>query len=214
MIEIKGEIKIQTKTSTLYFDIKVNKGDVSLIIGSNGSGKTTLFDIITGNRNLDKGVLKVDSKKPIAYALQDIDNCLLPWLSIIENIQLPNKLFTFNDFDNDKVYKTLQKFNLFHRKDDYPYKLSGGEKQIINFIRTIYSPSEILLFDEVFSSMHSDTKKIAKEIFKEEMNDKTILFVTHDSADLTLIHNREFAFLDNSLVEIDNEHAKEILNQI
>jgi len=214
MIEVKGEIKIQTKTSTLYFDIKINKGDVAFIIGSNGSGKTTLFDIITGNRNLDKGILKVDSKKPIAYALQDIDNCLLPWLSIIENIQLPNKLFTFNDFDNDKVYKTLQKFNLFHRKDDYPYKLSGGEKQIINFIRTIYSPSEILLLDEVFSSMHSDTKKIAKEIFNEEMNDKTILFVTHDSADLTLIHNREFAFIDNSLVEIDNEHAKEILNQI
>lgn len=214
MIEVKGEIKIQTKTSTLYFDIKVNKGDVAFIIGSNGSGKTTLFDIITGYRNLDNGILIVDTKKPIAYALQDIDNCLLPWLSIIENIQLPNKLFTFNDFDIEKVYKTLQKFNLFHRKDDYPYKLSGGEKQIINFIRTIYSPSTILLFDEVFSSMHSDTKKIAKEILKDEMNDKTVLFVTHDSADLTMIHNREFAFIDNSLVEIENEHAIEILNQI
>lgn len=214
MIDVQGEIKIQTKTLPLCFNFKINKGDVCLIIGSNGCGKTTLFDIITSNRYLDKGVLKVNTVKPIGYALQDVDNCLLPWLSLIENIQLPNKLSIFNDFDINKAYRALKMFNLFHRKDDYPYKLSGGEKQIINFIRTIYSPSEILLFDEVFASMHSDTKKIAKDIFKEEIKDKTILFVSHDSADLTLHHNREFAFIDNSLVEIDNEHAKEILIQI
>jgi ABC-type nitrate/sulfonate/bicarbonate transport system ATPase subunit len=214
MIKVQGEINIPTKTSPLCFDIEINKGDACLVIGTNGSGKTTFLDIIGGNRKLDKGRLILNSEKPIGYALQDVDNCLLPWFSVIENILLPNKLFPTDNQNDEKLKNILQQFNLLNRKDDFPYKLSGGEKQIVNFIRTILSPSEILLFDEIFAAMHSDTKKIAQDILKDEIKGKTTLFVTHDADDLALPHNRNFAFINNALVEIDIEHAKRMLNKI
>jgi len=126
MIKVQGEINIPTKTSPLCFDIEINKGDACLVIGTNGSGKTTFLDIIGGNRKLDKGRLILNSEKPIGYALQDVDNCLLPWFSVIENILLPNKLFPTDNQNDEKLKNILQQFNLLNRKDDFPYKLSGG----------------------------------------------------------------------------------------
>jgi ABC-type nitrate/sulfonate/bicarbonate transport system ATPase subunit len=213
MIKVQGEINIPTKTSPICFDIKINRGDVCLIIGTNGSGKTTLLDIIGGNRKLDKGTCVINSNKPISYALQDVDNCLLPWFNVIDNILLPNKLFVTNNQNIEKAHYFLKQFSLFNRIYDFPYKLSGGEKQIVNFIRTIFSPSEILLFDEIFAAMHSDTKKIAQDILKDEIKGKTTLFVTHDKDDLVLPHNRNFAFINNQLVEVGIEQANEILNK-
>lgn len=213
MIQIKGKLKIPAKLITLSFDLDIQEKEVCLIIGPNGCGKTTLFDLITGNRTLDEGLVKTDTAKAIGYALQDVDNCLLPWLTIIENILLPSKVKNIAMFDTKKIEETLDMFGLLQRKDDYPYKLSGGEKQIINFIRTIYSPSDIFLFDEILSAMHNNSKQYAKEIIRNRSIDKTMMIISHDKEDISLPHNRILAFQNNTVIDIDDKQALKILTE-
>ena len=66
-------------------------------------------------------------------------------------------------------------------------KLSGGEKQLVNYLRAILSGKEILLLDEPFSAMDKNMEKyVCSKLL--EMEDKTIIMITH---------NVEKDFLDN-----------------
>jgi ABC-type nitrate/sulfonate/bicarbonate transport system ATPase subunit len=198
---------------TLSIDFRLNKGDLAVLVGANGSGKTTILDLIAGVRKPDTGkVIAEPANLPIAYAVQDSSSGLLPWRSILSNVLLPS-LVAHQSPENTrgKALSLLTQFALADRQRDFPYQLSEGEKQIVNLIRALCTPAEILLLDEPFSSLNSRTRALAKENLLQAAKSRTSVLVTHDPADLEWPFNRLLRITDSSIQEVDLSEAKTFL---
>ncbi|MEW8410600.1 MAG: ATP-binding cassette domain-containing protein [Candidatus Thiodiazotropha sp.] len=199
----------------LYINAAFEAGDFVLIVGPNGSGKTSFLDLIAGVRPYQGGsITGLIPDLPVAYAVQEPHGSLLPWRSILSNILLPSHLSSQGEGLITEARELLNKFGLLDRADDFPYTLSGGEKQAINFIRTICTPAYIRLFDEVTASLHSSFKSVARDILPENRESTTTFFISHDSSDFILPFNRFFAIQRGSLKEISKDDAKEVISHV
>ncbi|MBI5557630.1 MAG: ATP-binding cassette domain-containing protein [Deltaproteobacteria bacterium] len=200
---------------TLRVNVSFEQGDFVLVVGPNGSGKTSFLDLIAGVRVCATGMVKgIAPNQPVAYAVQEPHGSLLPWLSIISNILLPSSLGSSVESQESKARSLLDRFGILHRADDFPYRLSGGEKQAINFIRTICTPASIRLFDEVTASLHSSFKHVARDVIPMT-NEKTItFFISHDITDLVLPFNRFVAIKGGAVHDISNSDAEELMSHV
>ena len=202
-------------THRLYINNTFFEGDFVLIVGQNGSGKSSLLDIVAGIRQPYSGSLEgVSFDRQIAYAVQDPQSSLMPWLSIISNILLPSSLASKNNGQTNKATELLDRFGLLHRANDFPYYLSGGEKQAVNFIRTICTPASLRLFDEVTASLHSSFKHVAHDVLNTTCDSTCTLFISHDISDLILPFNRYLVIKGNIVVEVSKSDAKEIMSNV
>ena len=178
--------------NNLSFEIL--KGDKVGIIGKSGSGKSTLLNIILGFLPLQSGSFTVDDvniknddsnwRDLLGYVSQ---NTYLLDDSIINNI-----LFGFNvdNIDYEKVDKIITDLDLNSFIENLPNglntivgengaKLSGGQIQRLGVARALYKDCDILILDEVTSSLDSETEsKVMNSIYKSVI-DKTLVIVTH-----------------------------------
>ncbi|NTW31958.1 MAG: ATP-binding cassette domain-containing protein [Bacteroidetes bacterium] len=216
VIEIKdGQINyIGSNKNLLKFNLLIHENDFSIFVGKNGCGKTTLLDTLIGFRQLQNSSTYYNAYDTVAYCVQDFNGGLFPWLSLINNILLPLK--TTSNYRNDienYAFDLLKRFNLFDRKNDFPYQLSGGQKQVVNIIRTLCTPSKLLLFDEPFSSLHSDNINVARLIIGELGGKKTIILISHTQDDLLLPINRYFTFENNDICDSTKDKVSLFLNE-
>lgn len=215
MISFKEVVISLDKKGGRYLSINgdFDVGDFVLIVGQNGSGKTSLLDLIAGVRSPLSGIFKrLGYNDPVAYAVQDPQSSLMPWLSIIDNILLPSILTGGGVSKRNEVNDLLKKFGLLHRAKDYPYYLSGGERQIVNFIRAMYTPARIRLFDEVTASLHSSFKQVAYDVLECTNDDVCTFFISHDKLDLSLPFNRFLAIKEGYVKSVSKNEAEEILS--
>ncbi|MGL5328136.1 MAG: ABC transporter ATP-binding protein, partial [Peptostreptococcaceae bacterium] len=148
--------------------IDIEKGDCISIIGESGSGKSTLMKICSDLISISKGDILYNGKsykeynplelrKKISYCVQ------IPYLfgrNVYENLEFPFKI-RHEKMDKPKVIDLLNKFKLdksYLEKDIN--SLSGGEKQRISLIRNLVYTPQILLLDEVTSSLDNENTKI------------------------------------------------------
>lgn len=159
---------------------KVKEGEIISIVGPSGCGKSTILSIIS---NLDKdyigNIIKKDNLR-FAYMLQS--DALLPYLTIYDNALIGLKVKKELNKDNiEYVNKLLKLYNLDEFKDNYPNNLSGGMRQRLALIRTLALNPDILLLDEPFSQLDSQTRLVISndvhKIIKE--TNKTAILVTH-----------------------------------
>lgn len=197
----------------LDVSLRLTKGDVALLVGPNGSGKTTLLDVVAGVRVLDAGTMeRPRAFQPIAYAVQDSISGLLPWRTIAENILLPARLHgQVGDEMLAQSHRLMEMFRLRERADDFPYKLSGGEKQAANLIRTLCTPCSLALIDEVLASLHHDLRSRAKTELATWLDQRTALLVTHDPDDLDLPFTRFFAINGGTVHEVERGDVVKVL---
>ena len=176
------------------FDIKKNESVA--ILGNSGSGKSTLVNIFSGllqatseqliinNENLNTNNI-VPLKNFIAYLPQDI---FFINGTIKENIALGIDPNLINDYDIFNALKLASAYdfvmglpnNINSPMGELGTKFSGGEKQRIGIARAMYFNKDILIFDEITSSLDKETaRKIKKEILKLNKI-KTMIIITHD----------------------------------
>jgi ABC-type multidrug transport system fused ATPase/permease subunit len=177
-----------------FFTLKKNESIG--ILGNSGEGKSTLVNIFSGllqinsgqliinNKNLDTNNI-VSLKNFIAYLPQDI---FFINGTIKENIALGIDPNLINDYD---IFNALKLANAYEFVMDLPNNInssmgevganfSGGEKQRIGIARAMYFNKEILIFDEITSSLdRENAKNIKKEILKLNKI-KTMIIITHD----------------------------------
>lgn len=202
-------------TRKLRVNASFQQGDFVLVVGPNGSGKTSLLDLIAGVRQCASGKLNgIAPGQPIAYAVQEPHTSLLPWRSILSNILLPSRLGGTPNDQEAEARALLDRFGLLNRANDFPYRLSGGEKQAINFIRTICTPAVIRLFDEVTASLHSSFKRVAREVLPTANDRTTTFFISHDIGDLVLPFGRFLAIYDGTVREVTKADAEEMMSHV
>jgi osmoprotectant transport system ATP-binding protein len=195
MIEFKNIKKSYKDTSVLKnINLKIDKGEFVVFIGSSGCGKTTLLKMINKLIKPTSGEIFIDGKnienenpielrRRIGYVIQQTG--LFPHMTVRENIELIPKLQKLDDNKIEtKTKELMEMVGLDPNKfiDRYPCELSGGQQQRVGVARAFAIDSEIILMDEPFSALDPITRgDLQEELFNlhQEVK-KTIVFVTHD----------------------------------
>lgn len=165
----------------------VNEGETLAITGHIGSGKSTLLKIILKLKQPNSGDIFVKSKCIHDYNIKEYftivsympQNCTLFNRSIVDNIIYNNR-----DITEQHVKYILKKYNLmkhFGQGLDVPSKtLSGGQRQLIWFLRIYFQNPEIIILDEPTASLDLETKQLFVELLGTFFKEKTKIIVTHD----------------------------------
>ena len=213
MIKIdKISKKFDKKKIFNKISFNINDNEKLLIIGPSGCGKTTLIICINGLEKIDSGNIylndvnvknidKVYLKNKIGMVFQNYN--LFPHLTVGENIALAPtilKLGTKKEINNT-VRELLEKVNILDKINEYPKKLSGGEKQRIAIARALATKPEIILLDEPTSALDPGTINDLLELLNELSKTTTIVVVSHD---MDLIKN----YADKVLFLKDGEIVK------
>lgn len=181
---LKDEIKT---LSNISFELKEN--EFISIVGPSGCGKSTILSILAGIIDKSDGIIICD--KTIGYMLQD--DLLFEWLTIYDNCLLGLKIQKKLNSENKKyVLDLLEKYGLKDFINMYPSNLSGGMRQRVALIRTLAIKPEILLLDEAFSKLDSQTKKFVIDDIYNILREEKIscIMVTHDISDAITFSDR------------------------
>ncbi len=159
------------------FNFNINTGEVVAFIGKSGCGKSTLFECISDLIDYN-GQIIVDGN--IGYVNQK--SVLLPWYTLEENVNLIRKIGGLPKIQAVELQQSLKLFNLNNKADQYPEKLSGGEKQRAAIMLNHLTQKDIWLLDEPFSSLDMITKETLYKWLREILKtfNKTVLLITHD----------------------------------
>jgi ABC-type lipoprotein export system ATPase subunit len=181
-------------------DLKVKRGELMAIVGASGSGKTTLLNILAGldtpsagrasvgGRSLltmTPGDLVTYRRKEVGFVWQQTSRNLVPYLSAVQNVELPMILEGVEPGPaRGRARDLLEMVGLGHRMEMKPDRLSGGEQQRVAIAVSLANNPPLLLADEPTGELDSQT---ASEIFTvlHAMNQElgvTIVIVTHDPA--------------------------------
>jgi NitT/TauT family transport system ATP-binding protein len=164
-----------------------NEGEFLSIIGPSGCGKTSVLSLIAGLLKATSGRILIDGEKKeakninLGYMLQK--DHLFPWRTIEKNLFLPLEIQKIKNKDNiDYALTLLKKYGLDDFKNKYPSQLSGGMRQRVALIRTLVSKPSLLLLDEPFSALDSQTRLlVCDDVYKIiKAEKKTAVLVTHD----------------------------------
>ena len=181
---LKDEIK---NLSNISFELKEN--EFISIVGPSGCGKSTILSILAGIIDKSDGIIICD--KTVGYMLQD--DLLFEWLTIYDNCLLGLKIQKKLNSENKKyVLDLLEKYGLKDFINMYPSNLSGGMRQRVALIRTLAIKPEILLLDEAFSKLDSQTKKFVIDDIYNILREEKIscIMVTHDISDAITFSDR------------------------
>lgn len=193
---LKGETPALSNIS-----FQVSQGEFLAIVGPSGCGKSTLLSIIAGLLSPESGALfykgrpftdcGTGDRMKIGYMLQR--DHLFEWRTIYRNITLGLELnHSMTRENRDYVLKLLTDYDLISFKDKKPSELSGGMRQRAALIRTMAIRPDLLLLDEPFSALDSQTRlnvsaDIAHIIRK---TGKTAILITHDPSEAVTLADR------------------------
>ena len=164
---------------------EVSQGEFLAIVGPSGCGKSTLLSIIAGLLTPEEGKsaadCSTDDAVKIGYMLQR--DHLFEWRTIYQNVILGLELnHTLTPENRDYVLKLLKDYELYAFKDKKPSELSGGMRQRAALIRTMAIHPDLLLLDEPFSALDSQTRlNVSADIAQIiRQTNKTAVLITHD----------------------------------
>jgi NitT/TauT family transport system ATP-binding protein len=175
----------------------VAAGEFVAIIGQSGCGKSTLLSLISGVLKPTAGAVLVDGKpvggpnRKVGYMLQQ--DYLFEWRTILENAVLGAEI---QGADMTKARarasELLCKYGLGQFQHHLPRQLSGGMRQRVALARTLCTEPDVVLLDEPFSALDSQTRLAladeVTEILRRE--GKTAILVTHDIAEAISMSER------------------------
>ncbi|MFX0132749.1 MAG: ABC transporter ATP-binding protein [Candidatus Hodarchaeota archaeon] len=194
----KYESGFQEIIAVKNFSLDIKEGEVAIILGPSGCGKSTVVRLIAGLENLQAGRIVVKGEsvlKPSNYCSMVFQSYTsFPWLTVKENIEFG--LHYSGNFSQKEIGKIALEYarevGLEEFKDAYISTLSGGMKQRVAIASAIATNPSILLMDEPFGALDSQTRMVMQEhlLTIVERTDKTVVFVTHDIEEALLLGDR------------------------
>lgn len=188
MLKVKNVSKKYEQTNIGPFNFELEKNQLISIIGKSGAGKTTLLKMLAKVLNPDVGEItfndKENFKDSISYITQK--TMLFNHLTILENF----KLLDIDLANIDKVLIDLKLEPTILEK--YPFEISGGQAQRINFARVLMLKSQILILDEAFSALDVNSKDEIYDLIYSLMSkyQLLIILVTHDIQEAIMLSDK------------------------
>ena len=203
MIEINNLTFAYSGQAPIFkeFNLTVKHGDAWSVIGPSGCGKTTFLYLLAGLHRLTAGTILIKGAPVLrprpgtGLVLQD--HGLLPWSTVRENARLGLSIWKFYGSDgkhapadkkldrkkaDQRVDYWLQKLGIDGLKDEYPGRLSRGQRQRTAIARTLAMEPDLLLLDEPFSALDAPTREDLEKLIinLQRESNITCIIVTHD----------------------------------
>src|SRR5687768_7248427 len=190
-----GSVEVQALQG---MDISVAKGEMLGIVGASGSGKSTLLNVLggldrpTGGRALvgkqDLGRLSPRAldqyrRKTVGFVWQQGARNLIPYLTALENIELPLTLSgQVGKSNRRRALELLKLVGLHERRDHRLEELSGGEQQRVAVAIALANHPRLLLADEPTGELDTATAQTIYDLLRGLNKDLglTMLIVSHD----------------------------------
>ncbi|MFK8256664.1 glutamine ABC transporter ATP-binding protein GlnQ [Erwinia sp. AnSW2-5] len=226
MIEFKNVSKHFGATQVLHdIDLKINQGEVVVIIGPSGSGKSTLLRCINKLEEITSGDLIVDGKKVNDPKVDDRlirqeagmvfqQFHLFPQMSALDNVAFgPIRVRGAKKADAQRLAKELLgKVGLAERANHFPSELSGGQQQRVAIARALAVKPKMMLFDEPTSALDPELRhevlKVMQDLAEEGM---TMVIVTHEVGFARKVASR-LIFIDKGRIAEDGNPDELISN--
>ncbi|SUX47787.1 Lactococcin-G-processing and transport ATP-binding protein LagD [Chryseobacterium indoltheticum] len=224
-LEINNIQKIEIKQLDFRFNgrskllenisLKLEKGKVICLLGESGGGKTTFTEVLQKNYIQESGEVIIND----TISLKDISTA--NWRNLIsivpQNIQLFNTTFLENiildeNLDNQKLNDVInlgfQQFvsslpqNLMNIVGEEGVNLSGGQKQLLGWMRALYHNPQFLILDEPTSSLDKDNRNFIYQLISKLKNDKIIFIISHNLESLDEIADEVLCLKEKTISRI------------
>lgn len=184
-----------------HISFSLMPGEFLAIVGPSGCGKSTILNLLSGLLQPEHGEILMnqkplsETKSQIGYMFQK--DQLLEWRTIYKNVILGLEIKKELKKEKlDFIEQLLHTYGLDKFKNAYPSQLSGGMRQRAALIRTLALKPDLLLLDEPFSALDSQTRlsvsdDIGKILKKEK---KPAILVTHDISEAISMADRILIF--------------------
>lgn len=206
--------------------LELCEGETAAVIGPSGSGKTTLLRVAALLERADGGSLRYlgqTAAHAARYApRKELRACagsfgmvfqgfeLFPHRSVLQNVadapvyvkKTPRKAA------EERAMALLERVGLTERAGDYPYRLSGGEKQRVCIARALAMEPQMLFFDEPTSALDPESTRGVLGILRGLAESRmTLLIVTHEMAFARAAADRVIFMEDGRVVEAGSAAA-------
>lgn len=181
--------------------LSVEEGQFICFVGPSGCGKSTLLNIIAGLDKPTAGEVILNGRRVTEPGPDRImvfqDNALFPWLKVIDNVQFGLKVAGVEKKKRHEIsMHYLDMMQLTKFAEAYTYQLSGGMKQRVSLARALVMDPEVLLMDEPFAALDSQTRDlllVELQLIWAKTR-KTILFVTHNISESVCLGDKVVVF--------------------
>ncbi len=193
----------QTQTISAIQDVSlsIDEGQFVCFVGPSGCGKTTFLNILAGLDKPTKGEVILDGHPVVGTGPDRCmvfqENALFPWLRVIDNVEFGLRM---KGVDKKKRHEHamhyLEMMQLTKFADAYTYQLSGGMKQRVAIARALVMDPEVLLMDEPFAALDSQTRDlllVELQLIWAKTR-KTIVFITHNIAESVCLGDKVVVF--------------------
>jgi NitT/TauT family transport system ATP-binding protein len=167
------------------------------IVGASGCGKTTLLRILDGLIEPTSGDVLIDGMKVgkpdhhRGFVFQK--DSLWPWRTTMANVTfgLETKRVPRREA-REIAQRLIDLVGLKGFEQHYPHELSGGMRQRVNLARALAINPEVLLMDEPFAALDSQTREVMQTELTRiwESDRKTVVFVTHQIDEAVFLSDR------------------------
>lgn len=193
----------------------VSEGEIVALTGPNGAGKSTLLDVICGFRIPDKGCVsfggrQLNGLEPHEVARLGIHRTyqssrVIGAISLLDNLLLATKLsgdrilevfkpwkwYPQQRAETRRAVEDLSNQGLADKQHELASSLSFGQKRRLVLARAVFSQANLLLLDEPFAGMDSDSRAAAFQSIREYASwGRSVLLVEHDATTITELASR------------------------
>ena len=173
----------------------IRKGELMAIIGASGSGKSTLLNILGGLDVPTAGRARVAGwdlnrlsyldrihykRTTVGFVWQNVSRNLVPYLTALENVELP--MILRGKLDRKRARELLTAVGLSDRMNHRPQAMSGGEQQRVAIAIALANNPQVLLADEPTGSLDSKSAQQVLQVLRRvrDLYGVTVVIVTHD----------------------------------
>jgi NitT/TauT family transport system ATP-binding protein len=191
----------QTTVAIKDINLSIEEGQFVCFVGPSGCGKTTFLNILAGLDKPTEGEVILDGR-PVYETGPDRcmvfqENALFPWLKVIDNVEFGLRMKGVEKKKrHEQAMHYLEMMQLAKFADAYTYQLSGGMKQRVAIARALVMDPEVLLMDEPFAALDSQTRDLLLVELQLiwAKTKKTIVFITHNITESICLGDKVVVF--------------------
>lgn len=197
---------VESRTGTVVtaledINFSIDEGQFVCLVGPSGCGKSTMLNILAGLEAPSSGTVVLNGNPVVGTGPDRImvfqENALFPWLKVIENVEFGLKMAGVAKTKRYEIaIRYLDMMQLTKFAQSYIYQLSGGMKQRVAIARALVMDPEVLLMDEPFAALDSQTRDlllVELQLIWAKTR-KTIVFVTHNILESVCLGDKVIVF--------------------